>query len=95
MSMICWILGLSSAQIGAAGDTVVRKRRGKREPASAPSGAVDVAATQSFGRFLDMQDLARLQAHVNYREMSRLGVCRWGPAPSPNTRTSCGASTAR
>src|SRR5258708_15366177 len=32
------------------------------------------AATRDFSHFLDIQDLARLQARVNFNEMSRLGL---------------------
>jgi hypothetical protein len=32
------------------------------------------AATRDFSQFLEAQDVARLQARVNYREMSRVGV---------------------
>jgi hypothetical protein len=41
----------------------------------------DTAETAAFARFLATQDLARLQARVNYQEMARLRVYPAFPAP--------------
>jgi hypothetical protein len=58
-------------------------RRGDRRDAGyGPARLHGPAETEALSRFLDAQDLARLQARVDY-EMSRLGVYAMPLVPDP------------
>jgi hypothetical protein len=58
----------------APGDALLTGEPLGEDAGYGPARLHDVTATRQFGRFLETLDLVQLQARVNYREMTRLGV---------------------
>jgi len=58
----------------APGDTLLTGEEIGDDIGYGPCRLHDVAETAAFARFLETQDLARLKARVNYREMSQMQI---------------------
>ncbi len=72
--MLHYLLTGSLGPTGGPGDLLLTGEELGTDVGYGPPRVHNPPAVQAFSQFLDAQELARLQARVDYGEMSRLGV---------------------